>query len=41
MLNSRAFMELQIKPFILSMFGRVDCSNSINHDQVQVLNYSK
>ena len=39
MSNSGAYTEPHTEPFILST--RVDCSNSVNHDQVQVLSYRK
>ena len=38
MSNSSTHTELQTKPFIL--LTGIDCSNSINFDQVQVLRYS-
>ena len=39
MSNSGAYIELETEPFIESMGA--DRSNSINHDQVRVLSYSK
>ena len=39
MLNSGVHTESQTESFIWTT--RVDCSNSVNHDQVQVLSYSK
>ena len=39
MLNYRAHRESWTKPFIWTT--GVDCSNSVNHDQVQVFSYSK
>ena len=39
MLNLGVHTESQIEPFIWTT--GVNCSNSLNHDQVQVLSYSK
>ena len=37
--NSGAYRKTRIDPFIQST--GVDCSNSVNHDQVQMLSFSK
>ena len=39
MSNSGVHTESPTEPFILTT--GVDCSNSVNHDQVQMLSYSK
>ena len=39
MSNLRAYTEPRTEPFTLSK--KVDCSNSVNHDRVQMLSYSK